>query len=408
MNSGKFSIALRAVAAAAMLMVAVPGMTAPKQQLSAEVGKPLQEAQAALGSKDYKTALAKIKEAEGKSKKSPYETYVISQMRGAAAAGAGDMATAAASFEAALATGQVPPEDALKLQETVVQVYYSAKNFPKAIAALDKYKAMGGNKPAVLGLAPQALYLGGKYAEAAKELSAQIIELEKAGKTPTETQLQLLASCALKQNDMNAYLAALQRLCAYYPKKSYWLDLTLRTAGKQGFSDKLTLDVYRLRFANGTIERPSDYMEATQLALQAGLPGEAQKYLEEGYKAQQLGTGADASRHERLKKLVLKSVADDKAILAQADKQAASAPSGDPLVATGLNYIGYGEFDKGIKMMQDGVKKGGLKNADHAKLHLGYALMKAGRKAEAVAAFKTVAGKDGSADLGKLWVIQLR
>lgn len=408
MNPVKFSTTLRAVAAAAMLMVAVPGMAAPKQQLSADVGKPLQEAQAALSSKDYKGALAKIKEAEAKSKKSPYETYVINQMRGAAAAGAGDMATAATSFEAALATGQVPPEDALKLQETVVQVYYSAKNFPKTIEALNKYKSMGGNKPAVLGLAPQALYLGGKYAEAAKELSAQIVELEKAGKQPTETQLQLLASCALKQNDMNAYLAALQRLCAYYPKKTYWLDLTLRTAGKQGFSDKLSLDVYRLRFANGTIERASDYMEATQLALQAGLPGEAEKYLNEGYTAKMLGTGADASRHERLKKLVAKSVADDKAILASADKQAASAPSGDPLVATGLNYVGYGEFDKGIKMMQDGIKKGGLKSADHANLHLGYALMKAGKKADAVAAFKKVAGKDGSGDLAKLWVIQLR
>lgn len=403
----RFKTTMRVALAATLIAAAYPAL-AQKQQLRPEVGKPLQEAQAALQSKDAKTALAKIDEAESVGKLTPYETYIVNRMRGAAAATGGDMNTATKAFEAALASGQTPKEEQLTLIETVVKASYAAKNYPKTVEFIQKYKAAGGTKQDVLGLTAQVLYLSGRYPEAGKELSAQIVELEKAGKTPTETQLGLLANIALKQNDNNGYLAALERMAAYYPKKTYWLDLILRTAGKPGFSDRLMVDIYRLRFATDTMEKASDYMEAAQLALQAGLPGEAQKYVDAGYKAGLLGTGPDTDRHNRLKTLVAKNVKDDQAIAAQADKQAEAAATGDPLVNTGLNYVMYGQADKGIPMMLKGIQKGQLKRPDEAKLHLGYAYLLAGNKAEAVKTLKTVAGTDGSKDVARLWVIQSR
>lgn len=406
MMLNRFTAALRVALAATLLAAAYPALAA-KESLRPEVGKPLQEAQASLQAKNFKEALAKIDAAEGVGKLTPYESYIVNRMRGAAAAGAGDLSTATKAFEAALASGQVPKEEQVMLLETVVKASYGAKNYPKTVEYIQKYKAAGGNKPDVLGLSTQVLYLSGRYAEAGKELSAQIVEMEKAGKTPSETQLGLLANIALKQNDNNGYLAALERMAAYYPKKNYWLDLILRTAGKPGFSDRLLLDVYRLREATGTLERASDYMEATQLAVSVN-PAEAQKFIDAGYKAQLLGVGPDAERHTRLKTLVAKKVQEDQATLSQADKQADAAPSGDPLVNTGFNYVALGQYDKGIAMMQKGIQKGQLKRPDEAKLHLGYAYLLAGNKAEAVKTFRTVQGADGSKDLARLWVIQSR
>src|SRR3546814_7343179 len=84
-------------------------------------------------------------------------------------------------------------------------------------------------------------------------------------------------------------------------------------------------------------------MEAAQLALQAGLPGEAQQYVTFGYSTKALGTGSEASRQQRLKDLVDKKVAEDKPTLAASDKLAAAQATGEALVTAGLNRVGRSE-----------------------------------------------------------------
>src|SRR3546814_8908617 len=93
--------------------------------------------------------------------------------------------------------------------------------------------------------------------------------MAKAGQKPTENQLEMLASIAVKQKDNAAYIAALEKLVAYNPKPNYWLDLITRTANKPGFSTRLTLDLYRLKKQTDTLTKAHDFMEAAQLALQA-------------------------------------------------------------------------------------------------------------------------------------------
>lgn len=160
----------------------------------------------------------------------------------------------------------------------------------------------------------------------------------------------------------------------------------------------------RLR-ATGNLKQAKDVMEAVQLAIQAGLPGEAKSILDEGFQKQILGTGdaGQTERQNRLKALVEKKYADDQKIIASTDAEAEKAPSGDPLVKTGLAYVTYGNAQKGLPMMEKGLQKGGLKNPEHARLHQGYAYVLAGDKAKARAAFKTVKGTDGAADFARLW-----
>jgi hypothetical protein len=55
--------------------------------------------------------------------------------------------------------------------------------------------------------------------------------------------------------------------------------------------------------------------------------------------------------------------------------------------------------------MEEGIKKGGLKRPEDAKLLLGVAQIQAGSKSRAVQTLKTVHGADGAADLAKLWTL---
>ena len=48
------------------------------------------------------------------------------------------------------------------------------------------------------------------------------------------------------------------------------LELIAGVQRKQGFSDRFSLDIYRLMLATGGMTKANDFMEMTQLALQAG------------------------------------------------------------------------------------------------------------------------------------------
>jgi len=197
-----------------------------------------------------------------------------------------------------------------------------------------------------------------------------------------------------------------EKLLTYYPKREYWADVLSRVQRKSGYSSRLDIDVWRLKNLNGLVHAPGDYMEMTQLALQAGSASEAKKIVDQAFASGTLGTGADADRHKRLRDLANKTVTETQASLAQKETDANAAADGQPLVTLGSEYVGEGKFDKGIALISSGIKKGNLRYADEAKLRLGEAYYFAGQKNRAVETFRTVKGTDGSGDLARLWILQ--
>jgi hypothetical protein len=200
----------------------------------------------------------------------------------------------------------------------------------------------------------------------------------------------------------------MEKLVTYFPKKEYWVDLLSRMQRKPTFSDRLSLDTYRLSLATGSMTAPADFMEMAQLALQADLPTEGKQVVDKGFAAGVLGVGAEAARHKRLRDLVVKRLAEDTASHAEDEKRALTAKSGDGLVAAGMNLVYSDQAANGVQLIQQGIAKGGLKRPEDAKLHLGIAQLAAGDKAKAQATFKTVQGSDGTADLARLWALYAR
>jgi hypothetical protein len=149
-------------------------------------------------------------------------------------------------------------------------------------------------------------------------------------------------------------------------------------------------------------------MELAQLAVQDGVPAEAKVVLEKGYSAGVLGKGSEAARQNRLSDLVDKTLAESKRTRTQDLADAQASKSGDDLVRIGLEYVYEGEADKGLALVEQGIKKGGLKRPDDAKLRQGEAQLYAGKKNAAIQTLKGVKGNDGTADLARLWVLQAR
>jgi len=369
--------------AAALGCTLVPA--AAQEALRPEVGKPLKAAEDLIKAQKYKEALAKVREADAVGGKNANESFMIERMRIAAASGAGDVDTAARSYEALQGSNRVSGVEKVRMIESIAGSYYRNRDYAKATQWAQRYFKEGGTSPAIRTLLIQSQYLSGDYAGAAKELMAETQAAEKAGTPPAEDRLKLLLNAAVKLNDNNAYVYAMEKLVTYYPKKEYWLSL-----------------------ASGSMSAANDYMEMAQLALQADFAAESKQVLDKGFAAGVLGTGPQAERQKRLRDLVAKRLEEDKKTRDEDERQAQAAKDGNALVNVGMNLVFNGQAAKGVLLMQQGIAKGGLKRPEDAKLHLGIAQLVAGDNAKAQQTLKTVTGADGTADLARLWALYAR
>lgn len=380
---------------------AKPGTVRP------EVGKPLQEAKKALDSRKYGEALTHLKEADAVPNKTPFEESLLEQLRLIAGIGSEEPGTAAKAYDALQASGSLPAENKIKFAQAIAGAYFKTKDYGAAVTWINKYFQAGGTDLSMRSLLAQTYYVNNDFPNTVKASNEAIEAYEKAGQQAPETLYQLITSAATKTNDKKAYAAALERLTAAYPKPEYWADLVHQVAIKPGFPDnRLGLDIFRLKAATGGLQNANDYMEYAEIAIQAGFPAEAQAVVNKGYDAKVLGTGAEAERHGRLKTMAAQKVAEDKPTLAAAEAEAAKKPDGNALVSTGMDYYGYGQYDKAISLIEAGIAKGGLKFPDDAKLHLGIVQIAAGKKADGVATLKSIKSGDADSDLARLWLIK--
>ncbi|MBU6489394.1 MAG: tetratricopeptide repeat protein [Burkholderiales bacterium] len=387
--------ALVAACGACFALAAAPAATYAADTLRPEVGKPLNDAQTLYRAHKYKEALAKIAQAAAVPGKTPYENFMVEEMRGAAAVAAGDTGLAAQAYESLLNGGKLQGEDEQRVTATLAGIYFQERNYPRAIVTAQRYLKAGGSDPQMRTMLVQSYYLSNDCASVVNLLKPSIDAQTKAGRAPDESQLQLLGTCAQRTKNDAAYRGALEALVAYHPKQSYWDDLLVAIRNKPGYSSRLDIDSYRLRRATNALTSADDYMEMTQLALVAGSNAEAKQVIDQGFASGMLGHDPKtADREKRLQALAAKRAS------AGADKANPPAP-----VDEGLNLVFAGQAKDGIAMMDSAIASGKLQHPDQAQLHLGVAYYVAGQKARAVQAFRSVKGTDGSSDLARLWLL---
>ena len=378
--------------------------TAVAQGLRPEVGRPLQQAGELLKAGKAKEAQAKVREAEAVGGRTANEQLTIDRMKAAAAQRAGDLGTAIQALEAI--HPKVGGAEQGQIAEQLASAYAQQRNNGKATEWMNRAKQAGVNSATIRQLEQYLQSASGDYNAIAKDAGAAVSAAEQAGRRPEEGDLLRLADAQQRTNNMGGYVATLEKLLAYYPKKDYWNAYLGRLPRKAGFSGRLGLDVLRLRLAAGVLTKTEDYMEMAQLALQAGQTAEAVRIIDRGFKEKALGEGAEADRHKRLRDLAAKKDAEFKAVAATKATEAAAEKTGDELVQIGYAHVGMGEVDKGISLIEAGIKKGGLKYPEEAKLRLGMAQLQSPKaKAAATQTLRSVKGTDGTAEVARLWVV---
>ncbi|MCA1858059.1 hypothetical protein LE190_19305 [Massilia oculi] len=366
--------------------------------------KPLMDA------KNYSEVQNRITQAEAIQNRTPYEDYVINRMKLSWALATENSATAIATMEAILASGRLEKGDQLNYYQALGDANYNAKNYAKAVEWYTRFQNEGGDPNKVRSALSRAQVSSGNFAGAKTLLMTNINAAKQAGQKPSENDLRLLGQEANKAKDSDTYLFALENLVQYYPTDDFWMDLLSRGVTRKPGFDEPTYgaDMLRLEMAAVKEMPPEHYSYLAEIAMRDGFPAEAKQVLDAGFNAGVLGKGSDAKAMSALRAKATKQAADDVKTIAAGEANAAKAKTGAGLVNLGWAYATMGQADKGIGFIQQGIAKGGLKAPDEAKLRLGMAQVRAGKKAEAIQTFQGINGKGGAAELAKYWVLLLQ
>jgi len=379
----------------------------PKNAVRPEIFKLIEPAKIKelMAAKDYTEVKSRIDQAAALPNLTPYESFVMDQMRSQLAQGSGDTPQLIKSLTAMIDSGQLPPDQKLNLVAAIANIYYSAKDFDNAIIWFNRYATEGGDPAVMRAQLVRCYFFKNDFATAKTEVMKDVATAETSGKSPTLDELSLLGNIGIKTKDTGLYLQAIELLTKYYPTEAYWQDLLNRTRGKNGYSPRFDLDVVRLKaLAAPSKMEPEDYAELAEIALLGGFYTEAKVAMDKGYPGALPG-GKDGAQLKVIRDKAIKGAADDAKNISSGEAPAAKSADGIGQVNLGYAYITMGQYDKGIELMKAGIAKGVKKNPEDAKLRLGYALAIAGKKDESIALLKTIQGADGRGDLARYWII---
>ena len=364
-----------ALGGAGMAVSPIITTTAHAATVRPAVGKPLQQAISLANSGNGSAAMAKVREAESVSNLTGAEQAAISQTRNfiSAKTGAGG---GAVGCKAKFAND------------------YNAGRYRDVIGAdADCLRKSGGYDYQAQVIVAQAYYLMGDYSTAIKLLR---------GLGDNDQVLSLLMSAAGKSGDTQTEGQVAERLILKGQGK-YWTYLLAAADRAPRLNDHENLNIYRVRFATNNMRNAEDYETMAQLALEFGFAQEALNVAQKGFDAKLL----QGDRDLRLLNLAKTQQAKDSAGLANAQKQAQAAKSGDALVKLGENLWGYGRFDDAVSNVQAGIKKG-VSSAGDANMALGIAQLSAGHKADALKTFASVKGDPGAEAAAHVWTVFAR
>jgi tetratricopeptide (TPR) repeat protein len=367
-------------------------------------GAKLQDAKKSLDAKRYPEAISKLKEAQGISGKNAYDDFVINQMLSFAYLKTNNFAEAEKVLEPMLNSEFVPKSETPTRVKQLLTINYQLKNYDKVIQYGDAAAKGGYSDEEIQTLVGQAYYLKGDFKKSTAMMDGIIQNMTKSGRKPKEQTLILVQNACTKSGDNNCLQRTYEQLVTYYPKPIYWqnlVDAMYKTQTTGGNNDKTMLQVYRLASAVDVLKKPSDFTEYAQLALEMGAAGEAQAVLEKGFANKIFVEKRDVDRNQRLLDSAKKQAATDPTAAAKA--ASAAGKSDDPDVSVGLAFLGSQQYDKAVEAINRSLAKN-PQNAD-ARLTLGIAELKAGRKDEARKAFKAVKGDPTLERLANLWTL---
>jgi len=188
----------------------------PKDVVRPEIFKLIDPAQTKplLEAKNYTEFQSRIDQAAAMPNITPYEEFVLNQMRVQLGQASGNNEMTVKGLQAMVESGRLNPEDKLRFIDAIATTYYSGmKDFDNAIKWFERYGAESGDKTKERQFIIRSYFLKNDFETTKVEVLKDIEASKKAGTVPPKDTLNLLGNVGIKTKDTALYLQAVITDC---------------------------------------------------------------------------------------------------------------------------------------------------------------------------------------------------
>ncbi len=354
----------------------------------------LAEAQGLAEGKDYTGAAAILSDMiaeDGKRALNSYELANVYNLFAFLSYANEDYAQSLRYYRQVIAQPDIPLAMEINTRFTVAQLYFVQEKWQQGIDALLVWFDLNEKPNAgAYVLLAQGYYQVKNFNLALKNVETAIAMHEGEGKLPKEQWYNLARFLYFDKEDFDSALEVLNTLIIYYPKKQYWVQASHLYGEKKEEQKQLAL--MEAAYEQGFLDRSSELVTMAYLYLNAEVPYYAGSVIEKGLKDELV---EEKSKNYELAGSAWAQAQEVAKSIPMMEKAAAKSEEGELYVRLGNVYLDGDQFRKSADSLIKGLKKGGVKRPDQARLALGMAYFNLGDYDEARKAFRA-AGKDAS------------
>jgi tetratricopeptide (TPR) repeat protein len=299
-----------------------------------------------------------------------------------------------------VAIPSLEPQLAKQTTYTLSQLYTMEEQYQKALTTLDRWFTLETNPaPEAYILKAQNLYQLERVGEMIEPIE-KAMEVARARDKEVKEDWYVLLNFAYFNEENYAMVRDIQKiLLETWPKKRYWFSLA--GAYTELGEDNNLIAAYGAAHDQGMLEKESELVTMAQLYLQAEVPYKAATLLQSEMDSGRVGKSA--KNYRLLSQAWMLSMEDEKAVPAL--KEAARlSDDGELDVRLGNTYLNLGNYDECINSVREGLRKGGLKNADNAQISLGMCLYNKRQYQAAIEAFRAASKSERSRRMAQQWI----
>ena len=363
----------------------------------------LAEAQGLAEAKDYAGAAAILNDMiaeDGKRALNSYELANVYNLFAFLSYATEDYAQSLRYYRQVIAQPDIPLAMEINTRFTIAQLYFVQEKWQQGIDALLVWFDLNEKPNAgAYVLLAQGYYQVKKFDLALKNVETAISMHEGEGKLPKEQWYNLARFLYFDKEDFDSALDVLNTLIIYYPKKQYWVQASHLYGEKKEEQKQLAL--MEAAYEQGFLDRSSELVTMSYLYLNAEVPYFAASVIEKGFDDELVD---DKSKNYELAGSAWAQAREVAKSIPMMEKAAAKSDEGELYVRLGNVYLDGDQFAKAADSVSKGLKKGGVKRPDQARLVLGMAYFNLGEYNKARKAFRDAGKDERSEKYAKQWI----
>jgi hypothetical protein len=372
-------------------------------EVDTEISRPVAElysdaAEAFQDDQDFAAAHMYLAEARALPDKTPWETYTIEKLDMQLYLNQQELDLALPRINAMIDTGVMPLEDKQAYLRIAMLLSSNAQDYEHVI----EYGTEAVNYPDWDDQADEVLatayYFSGDLAGAEQFAQSVIARKEAAGGMATLQTLNVLFNAQQDQGKEQEASQTAGQIAVVDPTPENWGRVIDYAFASGDLEDRQYLNLYRLRRETNSLA-PADYPGMANMAVELGLPAEAQSVLNEAIATGNLQAGEVADAVADVSALT----SETEAALAEFASEAAASPNGQAEVQYGELLLGYQRFAEAESAIRRGIEKGGMANPADAQVLLGIALLEQDKKADAQQAFSAAEQSPATQPVAWAW-----